>query len=477
MVSTLSVPVALGEHVQHVLETLPTPKPASLPVQNPSRAFWTHSAPDANPLAKEGSAGTLVDDADVCIIGSGITGVSAAYHLANAVKANANLGPLKAVIVDARDFCRNGGHLASHNFLEYTANVAAFGPEDARRAVDIENYVVSELVRLIKTEGLENAVDLVEAGRTVLLFTEAEEAATRADHAAAEAAGVDVSTTEWLSKEDVEARYGATYPGVRLPANNLWPLKLVTELFRLARNATPSFELRLHTHTPATAVAPSAQGSRRRWTVATPRGAIACAYVIHATNGYASHLLPQLAGPAGIVPTRGQILATRANATAAALGTSGFAANEGFEYWFPRPVADPTKERPLVIVGGGREAAEAPDFLPGVFPGKYAEGAEPEMEWTGIMGFTSLGDPFVGPVLDKFDGSGRGSAYEGQYIAAGYTGHGMPRAYACAEVVAGMVAAQLEGREWAAPGWLPLHYLTTQRAEARTREELIRARG
>ena len=70
---------------------------------------------------------------------------------------------------------------------------------------------------------------------------------------------------------------------------------------------------------------------------------------------------------------------------------------------------------PLVIVGGGREAA-APtyetgveddsvtnpsvsrvlrDFLPEVFPGKYERGREFEMEWTGIMGFTRLGVPFV----------------------------------------------------------------------------------
>jgi hypothetical protein len=68
------------------------------------------------------------------------------------------------------------------------------------------------------------------------------------------------------------------------------------------------------------------------------------------------------------------------------------------------------------------------------------------------MGFTELGDPFVrsclvfpdhaiytmapsphflpqvGPVLDKF--KLEGVPIEGQYIAAGYSGHGMPRAFA-----------------------------------------------
>jgi len=68
------------------------------------------------------------------------------------------------------------------------------------------------------------------------------------------------------------------------------------------------------------------------------------------------------------------------------------------------------------------------------------------MSQTGIMGYTAVGDPFVipigicsflhvieacfqvGPVVGP---STVGTAgYEGQYIAAGYRGHGMPRGYA-----------------------------------------------
>lgn len=82
-------------------------KPAGLPSQNPTRSFWTDSSPDANPLAREGSTGALTTDADVCIIGSGITGVGAAYHLSEAIAANTVQleAPLKVVILEARDFC------------------------------------------------------------------------------------------------------------------------------------------------------------------------------------------------------------------------------------------------------------------------------------------------------------------------------------------------------------------------------------
>ena len=93
-------------------------KPAGLPSQNPTRSYWTDSSPDANPLAREGSTGPLTTDADVCIIGSGFTGVGVAYHLSEAVVADAQFqSPLKAVILEARDFC--------------TALVCSFGAANA----------------------------------------------------------------------------------------------------------------------------------------------------------------------------------------------------------------------------------------------------------------------------------------------------------------------------------------------------------
>jgi len=78
--------------------------PATLPVPNPSHSFWVDS-PGANVLAKEGSKGNLTTEADICIIGSGITGVSAAYHLAKLFKGQDHGTPIKAVVLEARDFC------------------------------------------------------------------------------------------------------------------------------------------------------------------------------------------------------------------------------------------------------------------------------------------------------------------------------------------------------------------------------------
>ena len=65
------------------------------------------SAPGLNPLAREGSSGPLTTDADVCIIGSGITGVSVAYHLSELLKKDNEIqsDQLSVVIFEARDFC------------------------------------------------------------------------------------------------------------------------------------------------------------------------------------------------------------------------------------------------------------------------------------------------------------------------------------------------------------------------------------
>lgn len=112
-------------------------------------------------------------------------------------------------------------------------------------------------------------------------------------------------------------------------------------------------------------------------------------------------------GPDGIVPIRGQIIATRAN-TPNALKKSGFLGDD--EYWFPRPLKN-ASEHDLVILGGAREASKSEghesyvvddsvvnedigkvlrEFLPSAFPGKFAKGADPEMEWVRVFLMMSM---------------------------------------------------------------------------------------
>jgi hypothetical protein len=103
------------------------------------------------------------------------------------------------------------------------------------------------------------------------------------------------------------------------------------------------------------------------------------------------------------VPTRGQVIAIRPN-LGAQVGRSSWRGNGGFEYWFPR-YAREEEERPLVILGGGRDSAAPPfekdetddsvvnvkvgktlrGFLPSLFPGMYDPNRNVEWEWVGAL--------------------------------------------------------------------------------------------
>ncbi|EJD48063.1 FAD dependent oxidoreductase [Auricularia subglabra TFB-10046 SS5] len=446
-------------------------KKTSLPVANPTKSFWLDSAPDANPLAAEGSAGALTAEADIVIIGSGITGVSAAYHLAKNLQGDAK--STKIAVLEARDFCsgatgRNGGHLTSHNFFSFAKGVSA-----ARGLVEcaIEQRTIEAVTSLVAAQGWEKDIDLVEGGRLCLFFSAEEEADARARYEAGRAAGHKVGGVQWVSREEMNKVYGINYPAARLPAHNVWPIKYVTRLFKLAQGL-PGTSVKLHTRTPVTSITRSGSG----WSVQTPRGAVRTTYVLHATNGYAGHLLPQLTGPSGIVPVRGQVIATRASGPL--VSKESYTGNDGFEYWFPRPTSS-ANEAPLVVLGGGREVGKNYEmyvtddahvdgtvgdvlrkFLPSVCPRSFERAKKPDMEWTGIMGFTRTGDPFVGPILAE---GGKREQYAGQYISAGYTGHGMTRAASCAEAVSGMIIADIRKQQWTAPEWFPQEYLTWNR--------------
>jgi glycine/D-amino acid oxidase-like deaminating enzyme len=61
------------------------------------------------------------------------------------------------------------------------------------------------------------------------------------------------------------------------------------------------------------------------------------------------------------------------------------------------------------------------------------EELEASFEWSGIMGFSRDGNPWVGPVDEQLGGG------DGLWICAGYTGHGMPNAWLCGVAAANFV--------------------------------------
>ncbi|CAE6442501.1 unnamed protein product [Rhizoctonia solani] len=292
-------------------------------------------------------------------------------------------------------------------------------------------------------------------------------------------AGVDMSAIEWVEPDSAIKRFGFRQTCIYTRGNTIWPLKLATKLYQAAEedNENSGAQLELFTNTPVTSVEPI-MGGLYNCLVKTNRGDIKPQFVVHATNGYASYLLPHLANPLdGIVPTQGQCIAIRGTTEASRWPTNACRTVGGYEYWFPRPPRG-TDEKALIILGGSRKcvaqqghnvsddsiinpvvARSLREFLPTIYPEGFEE-CNVEMEWTGIMGFTRSGDPIVGPVFTE-----PGKPLRSQYISAGYSGHGMPRAFACAEVVARMVDAEARGVDYLPhrlPEWMPRHMLTTK---------------
>lgn len=82
-------------------------------------------------------------------------------------------------------------------------NAQAYGIGEALKQLAIEQYTANEIVRVVESHGVEDAVDLVAGGHIDLLFSEEDAEYFNADYEAAKQAGVDVSAVEWYTKEDM----------------------------------------------------------------------------------------------------------------------------------------------------------------------------------------------------------------------------------------------------------------------------------
>ncbi|GIT90031.1 gamma-glutamylputrescine oxidase [Jannaschia pagri] len=341
--------------------------------------------------------------ADLCVIGAGITGLSAALHAAEA--------GMSVIVLDAQRVGwgasgRNGGQVGSGFNWDQDRLEARLGPKAARALWTVAEEAKSLTKRLIHAHA--PAADL-RPGILSAVRTEAE----LAGYAEwAEGMNRDYGTAYTaLDRSDLEHRIGTTaYAGGILDpsAGYCNPLAYTLGLARAAAAAG----VRIHEGSEVTRI-----GDR----VETAAGAVTARFTLLATNGYAPHLLAKTA--ARVLPINNYIAVT------APLKTPPF--DPSLE---PPAVADSrfvvnyfwqTRDGRLVYGGGESYGRRFPSDIAGrvrrnlrrVYP--HLADVAFSHAWGGTLAVTATRLPYVAEVAP------------GVFSAGGYSGHGLALSALC----------------------------------------------
>ncbi|KAM3420079.1 hypothetical protein BST61_g3384 [Cercospora zeina] len=413
-----------------------------LPVPNPTKSYWIEAA--ESPLRHFRSTAELPSEADVVIVGSGYSGASTAYWVHKSTEDAPNKP--RMVMLEARDICscatgRNGGQLRPHAYSRYLAWKERFGAQGAMELIRHEMAHLPAFKALADTEGFAEEVCL-EFGETFdAAMTEEAWArlksnyeAMKADHGEDnEVVKVCRLLEDASDAEDFSQMKGALSAIVH-PAGHIWTYKFVHALLRIVLAAG---NFNLQANTPAQSVS---ERDADGWiTVTTDRGSIRTRSVVHSTNRWASHLLPEF----------NKLVFGEKCAMGSIKAPQGFIQNTGAQHW-DAAVNNYHLQLPppynTIVFGGGRqflvhkpeecllndeEDKQVPGFAdfvktwpasdvkdwPGPDPAELDRDADEGGVWTGVIAGSIDSFPFVGPVPGR----------EGQFMAAGFAGHGMPR--------------------------------------------------
>lgn len=260
--------------------------------------------------------------------------------------------------------------------------------------------------------------------------------------------------------EESRAKFGAAYLE---HSGTVYPRKLVRLLLRTALGRMKN--LSIHPYCPVTSVLfDSETPDSHAYTVSTGNGSIRSRSILHATNGYASHLLPSLRGEDGVYGCRAHMLAVQPNTLndAKIQLKQGFG-YEDFQHWIlQRPNGGPflyglghaetdhEYDDTVTLDPDHPVRKDMLDFLEKTFPQYFQNldiSKDVTYDWTGIQGFTDKGASIVGrPTLER----------PGEFVSVGFNGEGMNRCFVCAIVVIDGLISYLENdKEWSPPDWFP----------------------
>lgn len=250
-------------------------------------------------------------------------------------------------------------------------------------------------------------------------------------------AGGDISHVNYYT--GAEAQQKTKVPGAvaayEWPAGSSHPAKLAQFLL----NSVIKSGARLFTFCPVTAITRSSDAGPGLWDVHTPRGTLTTEKVIHCTNAHAAFLLPLLDNY--ITPNRAQAHSLIPTATFTGTNTiqNTFSLRYSLHHFYSLVQrqtdgtlilgvsrSNPTLSKETIAsqlsINDSKYNEEiAQDALRNfakIFPsydsGAMMHGEGLDHAWTGIIAMTADSVPFVGEV----------EGFPGQFVCAGFNGHG-----------------------------------------------------
>jgi glycine/D-amino acid oxidase-like deaminating enzyme len=361
--------------------------------------WWDAAGPPTAPPPRP-----LPPEADVVIVGAGLTGLSAALVLARAGK---SVVALDAGAPGIGASGRNGGMLGGGHRLSSTVLEAKFGADTARRLLTEAHLASAAHVRaMIADQGID--CDLQQTGRFRGLHDPAlYDPAAREIGRLQDLIGLEA---EVIPRADQRAHVASDlyHGGARyLRHMALNPAKFTAGLMDAALRTGAIVQ----GDTPVTAVTRQGAG----WQVASPAGAIRAGQVLMATNGYT----PGFAGALRrrIIPVPSYIIATEslgADRIRALFPSNACVVESRDRHCYFRPSPDGTR-----IVFGGRAAMmpigqaaatrQLTRLMAQVFPDLGPVGIS--HSWRGFTGFSFDFLPHMG-------------CHDGIWHAMGYCGSG-----------------------------------------------------
>ncbi|KAI8664753.1 DAO domain-containing protein [Fusarium sp. Ph1] len=456
-----------------------------LPSANPTVPKWQQPP---HPTISNAQSETLPRESDIVIIGSGITGIAVAHCLLNHPKASG----LQVTMLEARGSVsgatgRNGGHLVSDSDSLFPALVKAVGlelavetvrfsetnirrlrelvdqldPED-RQATEFRNVTTSTAFE--DRESFDEAVDAVRQLIKAYPNGDLEYKVSKQENA--------TKTFGYRQVAGVIEQHGVAA---------LWPYRLLTTILASLKRDFPD-RFYLETYTPVQSINHQHHASTTHpYTLHTPRGSLVAKQIIHCTNGYSANLIPNLVGKLyplkGTMSTQsmGPSFPNRGEKVSWAHISKGSYDTETGHIHLGLYYAQQNAKSGVMFLGGESQklatlissddsmvADDARETLCSIAPRIWKDASPQPLEvWSGIMGFTTDGMPLVG----KLPPSLSGRMGNGEWLAAGFNGHGMDKCWLSGEAIAKMVLGE------AVPGFPRAYLLSDRRIESWTPEK------